>query len=45
MTTKENIIAILKSHKAELSKFGVSALGLFVLICVMNNQLKVTLIC
>jgi len=29
MTTKENIIAILKSHKAELSKFGVSALGLF----------------
>ena len=29
MTTKENIVAILKSHKAELSKYGVSNIGLF----------------
>ena len=29
MTTKENIITILKSHKSELSKFGVSNIGLF----------------
>ncbi len=29
MTTKENIIAILKSHKPELSKFGVQNVGLF----------------
>jgi hypothetical protein len=29
MATKENIIAILKSHKSELSKYGVSAIGLF----------------
>jgi hypothetical protein len=29
MTTKENIIAILKSHKSELSKYGVSTIGLF----------------
>ncbi|MEO6894139.1 MAG: nucleotidyltransferase family protein [Ginsengibacter sp.] len=29
MTTKENIIATLKSHKSELSKFGVQNIGLF----------------
>lgn len=29
MTTKENIIALLKSHKPELSKFGVQNIGLF----------------
>ena len=29
MTTKENIVAILKSHKAKLSKYGVSNIGLF----------------
>ena len=29
MTTKENIISVLKSHKNELSKFGVSNIGLF----------------
>ncbi len=29
MTTKENILAILKSHKAELEKYGVSNIGLF----------------
>jgi len=29
MTTKENIIAILKSYKPELSKFGVRNVGLF----------------
>jgi hypothetical protein len=29
MATKENIIAILKSHKSELSKYGVSTIGLF----------------
>jgi len=29
MTTKENIIAILKSHKSELSKYGVQTIGLF----------------
>jgi len=29
MTTKENIITILKSRKSELSKFGVSDVGLF----------------
>ncbi|MEP7251725.1 MAG: nucleotidyltransferase family protein [Ginsengibacter sp.] len=29
MTTKENIIATLKSHKPELSKFGVINIGLF----------------
>ena len=29
MTTKESIIATLKSHKPELSKFGVSNVGLF----------------
>src|SRR3954470_4787413 len=29
MTTKENIISILKSHKPELSKFGVQSIGLF----------------
>ncbi len=29
MTTKENIIAILKSQKSELSKYGVSDIGLF----------------
>jgi len=29
MTTKENIIAVLKSKKPELSKYGVSSLGLF----------------
>lgn len=29
MTTKENIIAALKTHKHELSKFGVQTIGLF----------------
>jgi predicted nucleotidyltransferase len=29
MTTKENIIATLQSHKSELSKFGVQHIGLF----------------
>lgn len=29
MTTKENILSILRTHKAELSKFGVSEIGLF----------------
>jgi hypothetical protein len=29
MTTKENIIAIINSHKYELSKFGVKNIGLF----------------
>jgi len=29
MTTKENIIATLKSHKSELSKYGISDVGLF----------------
>lgn len=29
MTTKENILAILKSHKPELSKYGISNVGLF----------------
>jgi predicted nucleotidyltransferase len=29
MTTKENIISTLKSHKPELSKFGVQNIGLF----------------
>jgi uncharacterized protein len=29
MTTKENIIATLKSHKPALSKFGVLNVGLF----------------
>jgi predicted nucleotidyltransferase len=29
MTTKENILAILKIHKSGLSIYGVSAIGLF----------------
>lgn len=29
MTTKENILAILKIHKSDLSKYGVSDIGLF----------------
>lgn len=29
MKSKENIIAILKSHKPELSKYGVCNIGLF----------------
>ncbi|MDQ3847148.1 MAG: nucleotidyltransferase family protein [Bacteroidota bacterium] len=29
MTTKENIISVLKTHKSELSKYGVSNIGLF----------------
>lgn len=29
MTTRENILSILKTHKYELSKFGVSEIGLF----------------
>lgn len=29
MTTKENIISVLKAHKQELSKYGVSTIGLF----------------
>lgn len=29
MTTRENILSILKTHKSELSKYGVSNIGLF----------------
>ena len=29
MTTKENILAVLKTNKPELSKYGVSNVGLF----------------
>lgn len=29
MTTKENIISVLKTHKSELSRYGVSNVGLF----------------
>lgn len=29
MTTKEDVISILKAHKKELSKYGVSNIGLF----------------
>lgn len=29
VTTKESILSILKKHKPELSKFGVSNIGLF----------------
>lgn len=29
MTTKDKILSILKKHKPELSKFGVSNIGLF----------------
>ena len=29
MTTRENILAILKTHKTEFSKYGVSDIGLF----------------
>lgn len=29
MTTKENIISLLKTHKSELSRYGVSNIGLF----------------
>lgn len=29
MTTKENIISVLKTHKTALSKYGVSDIGLF----------------
>jgi predicted nucleotidyltransferase len=29
MTTKENILHQLKLHRSELSKFGISAVGLF----------------
>lgn len=29
MTTKENIISVLKAQKSELSKYGVSNIGLF----------------
>jgi predicted nucleotidyltransferase len=29
MTTKENILKQLKLHRSELSKFGISAVGLF----------------
>ena len=29
MTTKENILATLKANKSELSKFGVTNVGLF----------------
>lgn len=29
MTTKENILAILKTNKSELLKFGVANVGLF----------------
>lgn len=29
MTTKENIISVLRTHKSELSRYGVSNIGLF----------------
>ena len=29
MTTKDNILAILRDHKHDLSKYGVSTIGLF----------------
>jgi len=29
MTTRENILAILKTHKIEFAKYGVSNIGLF----------------
>ena len=29
MTTKENILAILRAHKPDFSKYGVSNIGLF----------------
>jgi len=29
MTTKENILSILRSHKSDLLRFGVSNIGLF----------------
>jgi predicted nucleotidyltransferase len=29
MTTRENIISRLKTHKSELSKYGISNIGLF----------------
>ncbi len=29
MTTKENILTILRTHKPDLSKYGVSIIGLF----------------
>ncbi len=29
MTTKDKIIELLKSHKSELSKFGIRSVGLF----------------
>lgn len=29
MTTKENILAVLKAHKPDFSKYGVSKIGLF----------------
>ncbi len=29
MTTKENIISVLKTHKSELSRYGVCNVGLF----------------
>jgi len=29
MTTKENILSVLKTHKSALSKYGVSNIGLF----------------
>ena len=39
MTTKENIINVLKTHKAELSRYGVSQVGLFGSY-LRNNQTK-----
>ena len=29
MTTRENILTILRNHKSQVSKFGVSSIGLF----------------
>ena len=39
MTTKENIINVLKTHKSELSRYGVSQVGLFGSY-LRNNQTK-----
>lgn len=29
MTTRENILTVLRNHKSQISKFGVSSIGLF----------------
>jgi uncharacterized protein len=36
MTTKDNILSVLKKHKPELTKFGVLTIGLFG--SYLNNQ-------